>query len=88
MAEIVWAAPALADLEAIAEYIAVENPTAAAALEGRVYEHVGQLENHPESGPRPAELRRSRRRQIVEPPCRVLCRHDGSKVFDQEMGIW
>ncbi len=81
MAEVVWALPALADLEAIAEYIAVENPTAAAALVQRVYEHVGQLEQHPESGSRPAELRGSRYRQIVEPPCRVLYRYDGSKVF-------
>lgn len=68
MADVVWAAPAIADLEAIAEYIAVENPSAAAAMGRRVYEHVGQLEQHPESGSHPAELRRSRYRQIVEPP--------------------
>jgi plasmid stabilization system protein ParE len=33
----------LADLEAIAEYVALENPAAAAALLDRVLRHVDQL---------------------------------------------
>ncbi len=81
MAQVVWAEPALADLDAIADYIAVENPPAASEFVRRVLEHVGQLEAHPESGSRPRELPRSRYRQIVEPPCRVLYRFDGTTVF-------
>ncbi len=81
MAEIVWTLPALSDLDAIADYIALESPVAAAELVQRVYAHVGQLADHPDSGSRPQELRRSRYRQIVEPPCRVFYRHDGQKVF-------
>ena len=81
MAEIVWSEPALADLDAIADYIALEVPLAAAALVRRVFDHVGQLTAHPESGSWPRELGRSRYRQIVEPPCRVFYRHDGHKVF-------
>lgn len=81
MAEVIWTEPALSDLDAIADYIALENPVAASELVRRVFEHVGQLEIHPESGSKPVELKRSRYRQIVEPPCRVLYRYDGRSVF-------
>jgi plasmid stabilization system protein ParE len=81
MVEVVWTEPALADLEAIADYIALENPAAASALVARVYTHVGQLTEHPESGSRPVELGKTTRyRQIVEPPCRVFYRFDGARV--------
>ena len=81
MAQIIWSEPALSDLEAIADYIALEDPAAAAALVKRVVAHVEQLAAHPDSGSRPRELTRSRYRQIVEPPCRVFYRHDGQTVF-------
>ena len=81
MAEIIWSEPALADLEAIAEYIALENPAAASELVQRVVGHVGQLAEHPESGVRIPELRRSRYRQLIEPPCRVFYRYDGHQVL-------
>lgn len=81
MAEIVWSEPALSDLDAIADYIALENPFAAAELVKRIVGHVEQLADHPESGSRPQELKRSRYRQIVEPPCRVFYRYDGKRVF-------
>ena len=81
MAEIVWTEPALGDLDAIADYIALENPPAAAALVQSVLAHIEQLAAHPDSGSRPPELMRSRYRQIVEPPCRIFYRHEGRKVF-------
>ncbi len=81
MAEIIWSEPALSDLDAIADYIALENPAAAAELVKRVVGHVEQLARHPESGSRPQELKRSRYRQIVEPPCRVFYRFDGQRIF-------
>ena len=81
MAEIIWSEPALSDLDAIVDYIALENPVAASELIGCIFGHVEQLADHPESGSRPQELRRSRYRQIVEPPCRVFYRYDGRKVF-------
>ncbi|TCZ78631.1 type II toxin-antitoxin system RelE/ParE family toxin [Lysobacter sp. N42] len=81
MAEVTWSEPALADLEAIAEYIALENPAAASELVQRVVSHVGQLAEHPESGTRIPELRQSRYRQLVQPPCRVFYRYDGQQVF-------
>jgi plasmid stabilization system protein ParE len=81
MAEIIWSEPALGDLDAIADYIALENPVAAAELVKRVFGHIEQLADHPESGSRPQELGRSRYRQIVEPPCRVFYRYEGHKVL-------
>ncbi|WP_411832958.1 type II toxin-antitoxin system RelE/ParE family toxin [Pseudoxanthomonas mexicana] len=81
MAEIVWTEPALDDLDAIADYIALENPGAAAGLVERIFGHVGQLAEHPESGSIPVELGHLRYRQIIEPPCRVFYRHDGHKVY-------
>ena len=81
MAEIVWSEPALADLDAIADYIALESPVAGAELVKRIFTHVEQLTDHPDSGSRPQELGRSRYRQIVEPPCRVFYRYDGHKIY-------
>ena len=82
MAQVTWTEPAVADLEAIAEYIALEDPGAARTLVQRVVAHARQLADHPESGSRPGELGpRSRYRQIVEPPCRILYRFDGKRAF-------
>ena len=60
MVEVTWTEPALADLDAIADYIALDNPEAARALVQRVFQHVEQLADHPRSGPRPP-ARRARR---------------------------
>ncbi len=60
MAQVIWTEPALNDLDAIADCIAIENPVAAARLVQRVFEHGEQLAAHPESGSRPPELKRSR----------------------------
>lgn len=78
MAALIWTEPALQDLHAIADYIALDDPSAARELVRRVFQHVEQLQSHPESGSVPPELRRSLRRyrQIVEPPCRVFYRYD------------
>jgi plasmid stabilization system protein ParE len=51
MAEVVWTEPALADLDAIADYMALDNTQAARELVQRVFRHVGQLVTHPLSGP-------------------------------------
>jgi toxin ParE1/3/4 len=81
MAEIIWTEPALADLDAIADYIALDNPDAACKLVQCVFRHVEQLADHPKSGAKPQELRGWRYRQIIEPPCRVLYRIDQDRVF-------
>lgn len=80
MAEIIWTEPALADLDAIADYIALDNPQAARELVQRVFGHVGQLAEHPLGGPKLPEFKGWRYRQIVEPPCRVIYRHEKGLV--------
>jgi toxin ParE1/3/4 len=81
MVEIVWTEPALNDLDAIADYIALDKPTAASGLVQRIFAHVDQLSAHPDSGSTPMELTGSRYRQIVEYPCRVIYRYDGKTIY-------
>jgi addiction module RelE/StbE family toxin len=81
MAEVIWTEPALSDLDAIADYIALDDPDAARELVQRVFRHVEQLAEHPESGPKPSELKGWRYRQISEPPCRVFYRVEGERVY-------
>jgi len=81
MVEIVWTEPALSDLDAIADYIALENHIAAQKLVRRFFRHVEQLKDHPDSGSKPVELEGRNYRQIIEPPCRVFYRHDDRRVY-------
>lgn len=81
MAEVIWTEPALADLEAIADYIAIENPAAAGEFVRRVFVHIDKLEQHPQLGSVPEELEGSRYRHIVEPPCRIFYRYQEKSVF-------
>ena len=81
MAQLIWTEPALSDLDAIADYIALDKPDAARAFVQRVFSHIEQLQDHPESGSVVWELPNSPCRQIVEPPCRVFYRLGGTKVF-------
>jgi len=81
MAEVIWTEPALNDLDAIADYIALDDPAAARELVQRVFKHVEQLIAHPDSGSKPQELRGWRYRQIVEPPCRIFYRRDRDRVY-------
>ena len=57
MAEIIWTAPALSDLNEIAEYIVLSNLPAAKNLTKKVFDEINRLENHPESGKVPLELK-------------------------------
>lgn len=81
MAQVIWTEPALADLEAIAEYIAIENPLAASAFVWRVFSHVEKLESHPALGASVPEFESSRYRHIVESPCRIFYRHENEVLF-------
>jgi toxin ParE1/3/4 len=81
MAEVIWTEPALSDLEAIADYIALDNPIAAADLVRNVLGHVAQLAEHPRSGSALPELPGWRYRQIIEPPCRIVYRQEQNLAF-------
>ncbi|MFH0343685.1 MAG: type II toxin-antitoxin system RelE/ParE family toxin [Chromatiales bacterium] len=81
MAEVIWTEPALSDLDTIADYVALGDPNAAKLLVQKVFRHVEQLTDHPKSGSKPQELKGWRYRQIIEPPCRVFYRQEGSRFF-------
>ncbi|MFK7958626.1 MAG: type II toxin-antitoxin system RelE/ParE family toxin [Lysobacterales bacterium] len=81
MAEIIWAEPALSDLDAIADYIALENAPAARRLVSRIFAHVEQLRSFPKSGSVPNDLKDLGYRQIVEPPCRIFYRIENGQVY-------
>jgi len=50
MAQIIWTEPALLDLDAIAEYIALDKPSAASHLVKKIFSSIERLEQFPESG--------------------------------------
>lgn len=81
MVEVIWTEPALQELDAIAEYIALDNPAAASRLVQDVFEKMERLERFPESGRLPPELPNSIYREVVIPPCRVFYREDQQRIF-------
>ncbi len=81
MAEVIWTEPALQELDALAEYIALDNPAAARQLVSTVFEKTKRLEDFPQSGRMPPELPNSVYRDLVAPPCRIFYREDGKRVF-------
>ena len=81
MAEVIWTEPALQELDAIADYIALDNPAAASDLVKEVFDKTERLENFPKSGRIPPELPDSVYREVVVPPCRVFYRHDEQRIL-------
>lgn len=81
MAEVIWTEPALQELDAIAEYIALDNPAAASQLVKDVFDKIERLENFPNSGRIPPELPDSVYREVVVPPCRIFYREDEQRVL-------
>ncbi|MAA63158.1 MAG: plasmid stabilization protein [Alteromonadaceae bacterium] len=81
MAEVIWTEPALQALDAIAEYIDLDNPAAASNLVQEVFNKTERLEDFPQSGRMPPELPNSVYREVVAPPCRIFYRGDQKRVF-------
>jgi len=81
MAQIIWTEPALNDLDELAEYIALDKPNAAKKLVRTVFTKVERLESFPKSGRKPPELKDSRYREVIVPPCRVFYRIENENVL-------
>lgn len=81
MAQIIWTEPALLDLDAIAEYIALDKPSVANHFVQNVFSTVDRLEQFPESGRKPPEFKKSRYREIIVDPCRVFYRIEKEKIY-------
>jgi toxin ParE1/3/4 len=81
MAEIIWSATALQDLDRIAEYIALSNLDAAKDFVTMVFDKLERLISFPESGKVPPELEGFNYREVVANPCRVFYKFESGKVF-------
>ena len=81
MAEVTWTEPALTDLDAIGDYIALDNFEAARKLVRRVFQKVALLERNPSMGQIPKELRNTPYRRLIIGPVYVYYRIDGVRVI-------
>lgn len=81
MAQITWTEPALSDLDAIAEYIALDKPSAAINLVKKAFSSTERLEQFPESGRKPPELQKSRYSEFFINPCPIFYRIEDDKVY-------
>ncbi len=81
MAQLVWTDPALQDIDEIAEYIALDNISAARKLVQKIFLTVERLEQHPNSGRKPPELKRPSYREVIVGPCRIFYRVVSDKVY-------
>jgi len=81
MAQITWTEPALSDLNAIAEYIVLDKPSAAINLVQKVFASTDRLEQFPESGRKPPEFKKSKYLEIIVNPCRIFYRIEGDKIY-------
>ena len=81
MAQVIWTEPAILDLDAIAEYIALDKPSAAVRLVHKVFSSTDRLEQFPESGRKPPELNNSRYLEVIVKPCRIFYRIEGDKIY-------
>ncbi len=81
MAQVIWAEPALQNLDAIADYIALDDPTAAKRLVRKVFEKVDQLIEFPQTGTRPRELKGTPYRKLTVKPVLIYYRIEGQKVL-------
>ncbi len=79
-ARIVWAAPALDDLDDVAAYIAADDERAAARLVQRLFDSVDRLRDFPAAGRRLPELPHGPYRELIVAPCRVVYRAGRSAI--------
>jgi toxin ParE1/3/4 len=81
MAKIIWADSAIHDLDAIADYIALENATAARELVQQVLAAVERLQKFPSMGSRPNELTGLPFRQLIVFACRIFYRVEKKVIY-------
>ena len=80
-AKVVWAAPALDDLDEIVAFIALDDRRAAAALARKTINAVDRLRQNPDSGRWVPEVIGKIYREIIVGPCRVIYRREGAGVL-------
>lgn len=81
---VAWTRTALRDLEALLDYIAADDPDAAARVLDRIEHRAGALESQSARGRVVPELREVgvlHYRELVERPWRIVYRVEGERVF-------
>lgn len=78
---IIWTEPALADLDAIADHIALDKSEAARLLVRKIFKKAELLRKFPRLGTIPLEIKDLPYRQLIVPPCRVFYRLQESKIY-------
>jgi len=78
---IIWTKPALDDLNEIAEYIGLDNPTAAKVLVQTIFDKIERLSTFPESGRVPPELPQLSYREVVISPCRIFYKIENNEII-------
>jgi toxin ParE1/3/4 len=81
MARLIWTEPALADLESIADYIAIDKPDTATRYVQKGFAAVERLARFPTSGKVVPEIPHLPFRQVIMPPCRIFYRLEGIDVL-------
>lgn len=76
MAKVIWTDPALADLNEIADFVAKGSADSANELVRAVFAATDLLEQHPELGRVPVEVKGLPYREMVVRPCRIFYRYD------------
>jgi toxin ParE1/3/4 len=81
MARIIWTEPALENLDAIADYISLDNLDAAFNLVKKVFSKVELLKDNPKLGRIPGDLKKTSYRRLVVNPLHIYYRIDGESVI-------
>ncbi|PCI66824.1 MAG: plasmid stabilization protein [Piscirickettsiaceae bacterium] len=81
MAQVIWTEPALQDLNKIAEYIALDNVSAAKNLVQNIFSSTDRLEEFPKTGRNVPELQDSRYLELIVNPCRIFYRIEKNKIY-------
>jgi len=81
MAKVVWSAPALLQLEAIVEFIALDKPEAAKAVAARIIDTTDHLERFLLLGRPIEEFAHKNYRQVWIKPCWLYYRIEGGDVY-------
>ncbi|MBI4954328.1 MAG: type II toxin-antitoxin system RelE/ParE family toxin [Myxococcales bacterium] len=78
---IVWAAPALDELDEVAAWISADDPATAARLVRRVFAGLERASRHPRLGRYVPEAPGKTYRELIVPPLRVVYRPAGSDLL-------
>lgn len=78
--KIIWSPLAIERASEIAEYIALDNPTAATKWVERVFEKVKNLSSLPEAGRKVSEVNRNEIRELIFGNYRIIYRIEKSNI--------